>query len=298
MANSLTGKSVLLVEDDTNLTNSLREPLARFGFQALVASSVWEAFKRIKDSPVDAIIASLSIAENEGMSFRERLTGNPATADTPFIGLVPEGKIDMLVDALRGGVDDCLLKPFEPIILVARLQAALARREYYERLAHHDPLTHLLNRPSVLEEITLELARVRRYEHPATLLLLDLDAFAEVNSNEGYAVGNLLLTGLSSVILQSLRRVDIAGRYCGESFLLCLPDTTEDGGLLVANRIQEMLAKTSRAIAEVDLTFSCGLAVAPRDGGEMPELLPKLQRALERAQEQGGGRVEVWRGES
>ena len=289
------GNCVLIVEEDANVTNSMRDYLSRAGFQVRTAMSAWEAFKRVKDGPVDLIISSLDMADADGMSLRDKLTINPATRDIPFFYLVPEGKKDLLVTALRSGVDDCITKPFDPVVLVARIQAVLARRTMYERMARTDPLTHMLNRPTLMEEIGNELQRAARYKHPASLVLLDVDDFSAINAESGFAMGDLLLTCLSGVVMHSIRNVDVAGRYRGECFLLGLPETDAAGAEVVVGRIRETLAKASAPLAGEPLSFCCGIACAPNDGHEMEVLLPRLQHALNHAKEQGKGSVAVWR---
>ncbi len=294
MIQSAEGRNVLLVDSDSSVVNVARDYLTRAGFQVLVASNTWEALKRAKDSPIDIVVASLSSTDHESMSLRDKLFMNPSTREIPFLYLVASGDSDVMVNALRSGVDDCLAKPFDPVMLVARLQAVLLRRSVYERMVRLDPLTRLLNRPTLLDEVHLELERVKRYQHTASLLLLDLEGLSEVNAANGPAMGDLLLTCLSSVILNSLRYVDIPGRYCGDSFLLCLPDTQPDGARIVAERSQELLGKASNTIADAALTMSGGIVQAPEHGDSLETLLPKVQQALDWAKQLGKGTVLVW----
>lgn len=296
MFRSIEGNNVLLVESDSNVVNVARDYLCRAGFQVLVASNSWEALKRAKDSPIDIVVAALSATDHESATLRDKLFLNPNTREIPFLYLVDDGDSDAMVNALRSGVDDCIAKPFDPVMLVARLQAVLLRRSSYERMVRIDPLTRLLNRPTLLDEVRMEMARVKRYKHMASLLLLDVEGLSAINAENGTAMGDLLLTCLSSVMMHSLRNVDIAGRYCGASFLLCLPDTKPEGARIVAARSQDLLGKASKTIANTLLTFRCGIIGAPEHGEDLEVLLPRLHEALDLAKQEGRGSIVVWNG--
>lgn len=86
-----------------------------------------------------------------------------------------------------------------------------------------DALTGLTNRRGIDERIADELARAERYDHPLSLLLLDLDDFKHVNDRDGHAAGDDALRAAAQVIRESLRSIDIPARYGGEEFLVILP---------------------------------------------------------------------------
>jgi two-component system cell cycle response regulator len=287
-------QSILIVEDDSSLLSTMREYLGRAGFGVRTAANGWEALKRVKDGPCDLVIAEITMPDMDGCGLREKFLLGPDTRDIPFLFMTPEDTQEQQLRALRAGVDDILTHPFDPIVLVARVQAVLERRRTYEEMVRVDPLTRLLNRPSVEAEIATELARVARYKRTGTLLLIDIDEFHKVNTESGTNMGDLLLTCLSGVILTSVRNVDIAGRYRGEKFLIYLPETEVEGAAKLARRIQKQVAAIADSVAGYPLSFSCGLAHAPEAGTTLPELYPHLEEALNNAKKQGHGRMAAW----
>ena len=288
------GVTILLVEDDANTLHIMRDYLARANFKIRTAANGWEALKCVKEGAVDLVISELSIADFDGSSLHEKMILNPATRDVPFFFLIPEDQPDNLVHALRSGVDDCITKPFDPIVLVARVQAAIERRRTYEEMVRVDPLTRLLNRPTLQKEVLAELNRVDRYDRPGSMVLLDIDEFSGVNDESGIAMGDLLLTCLAGVVLSSKRNVDIAGRYHGEKFLLYLPETDDLGAEAFAGRMQEKLAVIADSLAGYRLSFSCGLAAVPRDGNKLELLMERLEKALKYAKAHKKGGVAIW----
>jgi two-component system, cell cycle response regulator len=294
MDNSGIAPVVLIVEDDAIALHSMRDYLTRAGFSVRSAGNGWAAIKCLKDGPIDLVIAELSICESDGCNLREKLMLNPGTRDIPFFFLVPQERTDIQVRALRSGVDDCITKPFDPVVLVARVQAVLERRKAYEEMVRVDPLTRLLNRRTLEKEIQEELTRVRRYKRAASLVLMDVDDFATVNTEAGVEMGDLLLTCLAGVILTSVRMMDKAGRYRGESFMLFLPETDDLGAEILTKRIQEKMTALADTLAGFKLDFSCGIVNSPRDGEDWSELQGRLEQALMIAKQNKKGSVVLW----
>ncbi len=289
------GATILIVEDDANTLHSMRDYLQRANFQVVVAVNGWDAMKRMKESPVDLVISELLIADMDGASLREKMMLNPDTRDIPFFFLVPEGNTDVVVRALRSGVDECLTRPFDPVVLVARVQAVLERRRAYEQMVRVDPLTRMLNRPTLETEVVEELSRVERYKRFGSMVLLEPDNFAKVSEESGAAMGDLLLTCLSGVILTQMRNVDKAGRFRGNRILVYMPETDEEGAVAFSKRMQEKLSKIADNVAGYALTFSCGVVTTPADGSTVDVLFQRVARALEHARERNPGGVTVWR---
>src|SRR5205085_12373184 len=82
-----------------------------------------------------------------------------------------------------------------------------------EALATTDPLTRLLNRRALLERLSREVDRAKRYESMLTLLLLDIDHFKRINDERGHLVGDGVLRQIGALVDASVRTVDIAARY-------------------------------------------------------------------------------------
>ncbi|MBX3178153.1 MAG: diguanylate cyclase [Candidatus Hydrogenedentes bacterium] len=288
-------RSVLVVEGDANALHLMRDYLTRANFRVRSASDGWEALKRLKDGPVDLIVTEHAIVDMDGARLREKCMMNPVTREIPFLYLVEGGQTESHVRALRSGVDDCITKPFDPVILVARVQAVLERRRSYEEMVRVDPLTRLLNRPALEKELEEELLRAARYKREASLVMLDVDSFSIVNEDGGVAMGDLLLTCLAGVILTSIRAMDTAGRHQGGKFILFLPETNRAGAAILTRRIQQQLATIATAVAGIELTFSASIVGLPEDGGDLDTLLPRLEQALNQAKaESGPGSVYQW----
>ena len=167
-------------------------------------------------------------------------------------------------------------------LLVDELAVAIQNaRDYHDRLeqAIRDPLTGIYNRRFFLEAVAKELARTRRYESPASLVLIDIDDFKDVNDRFGHAAGDEVLCRLAEVVTDAVRPMDTFARLGGEEFGLLLPQTTQVDALLVADRIRLAIGRAELVTGRC-VTVSAGVATAPEDGVELTELHRRADAAL------------------
>ena len=135
--------------------------------------------------------------------------------------------------------------------------------ERYRALSIIDDLTQLYNSRYFYQQLKMEIDRLDRHDHPLTLLLLDLDDFKAFNDTYGHIEGDQVLFRLGQVIRRCLRKADSAYRYGGEEFTVVLPMTTNEEGIITAERIREELKKESFSPVpdeQVHLTVSIGVA--------------------------------------
>jgi diguanylate cyclase (GGDEF)-like protein/PAS domain S-box-containing protein len=115
----------------------------------------------------------------------------------------------------------------------------LESKKKYELLSITDGLTDLFNLRHFYNQLSLEMDRSRRYRHPLSLILLDVDDFKKYNDTYGHKEGDTVLVHLADVIRSCLRGTDTAYRYGGEEFVVILPETAKDQGRLIAERIRK-----------------------------------------------------------
>lgn len=149
---------------------------------------------------------------------------------------------------------------------VAVQKAALTHlNRVLERQTMTDEVTGLLNRRRLETEIEGEIERARRYKHPLAGILIDIDDFKRINQTRGRPMGDIALQKISSAIRSCIRRVDLAGRYGSDEFLIVLPETLLESARTVAFRIQDKVRnfKIDVPRPELTLTVSIGLFAFP-----------------------------------
>jgi diguanylate cyclase (GGDEF)-like protein len=185
-----------------------------------------------------------------------------------------------------------LLRAFASLASVAvdrgRLASTVAERsEWFERIAHTDPLTGLANERTVARVLELELARAGRQGSEVSLAMFDVDDFQATNQTGGHEAGDDVLRRVAAVLAESVRLVDTVGRIGGDEFVLVAPGSA---GMTVAQRVLDGI-RALPAVAGRPITVSAGVARFPADGASSEGLIAAATAALNRAREEGRGRV-------
>ena len=168
----------------------------------------------------------------------------------------------------------------------ARLGSLAAERsEWFERLAHTDPLTGLANTRTLGRVLELELARAARQGGEVSVALIDVDGLTRVNEAAGHEAGDDVLRAVATVLAESVRLVDTVARYGGDEFVLIAPGAA---GLTVAQRVLDGVAGLAEQHGH-QVSVSVGLARFPTDGASSEELLASAAAALSAARGEGPG---------
>lgn len=161
------------------------------------------------------------------------------------------------------------------------------RSEWFERMAHTDPLTGIANERTVARVLELELARAGRQGGEVSLALFDIDDFRSANASDGHQVGDDILRRVAAVLAESVRLVDTVGRIGGDEFVLVAPGAA---GAVVARRVQEGIAALP-AVAGRAVSVSAGVARFPEDASDAESLIAAATAALALAKDAGSGSV-------
>lgn len=161
------------------------------------------------------------------------------------------------------------------------------------RLATTDSLTGVANRYSFMERCKAEIVRTQRYDHPACVLMIDVDHFKTINDTYGHAAGDKVLVGVGAALREILRDVDIIGRLGGEEFAVLLVETALPGASIVAERIRERFREMSVRSGEHDIKFtvSIGCTSLKKDVAALEASLRVADQLMYKAKQTGRNRV-------
>jgi diguanylate cyclase (GGDEF)-like protein len=157
-----------------------------------------------------------------------------------------------------------------------------------------DPMTGLGNRIALTQAIEREIALGRRHPHPASLLVIDIDHFKQINDTYGHSGGDAVLLDVARTLRRCCRETDALFRFGGEEFVALLPQTDEAGAVIIAERIREVLAQSATVFQERRITVTVSIGVARMQSTDtMLSWFDRADRALYRAKESGRNRVVV-----
>lgn len=168
-------------------------------------------------------------------------------------------------------------------VLVAKQSKILKQQ------AQTDVLTGLGNRRAMEAELETELSRLKRYKGDSCLMILDIDHFKSINDKFGHATGDKALNALANIVKQRLRKCDRIFRYGGEEFVIILPNTELQHGVLLAEYFRELVSHTE-LIDEVNLTISVGVTEMVV-GEDWKTCFERADRHLYVAKKQGRNRT-------
>ncbi len=226
--------------------------------------------------------------------------------ELPVLMMVSDGDEDAIERGLLAGADDVIRSSIGAGEAYARLSVQLRNRRHRESLrklrserdklrvkATVDPLTQVLNRGALEEALLEELDR----GHTFAVMFVDVDHFKKINDKYGHDVGDNVLRALGAHLKRTIRSNDIAGRYGGEEFVVCLSKCDPNFAPTIAERHREWIEKISfpQENHPEKITTSIGVAVFNPEvpDSSLSELLKRADHALYQAKHRGRNRVVV-----
>jgi diguanylate cyclase (GGDEF)-like protein len=164
-----------------------------------------------------------------------------------------------------------------------------------ERRARTDPLTGVLNRRSLLEQLEALCRNARANGLPVAVLFLDLDFFKSINDSHGHAAGDACLAAVIRPIQAELRQSDIVGRYGGEEFIVVLSGADASAAEPIAERIRLRVSEVGIEGHGAPIRLTCSIGVASSDqlGVWGEALVASADAAVYAAKRLGRNRVQV-----
>ena len=173
--------------------------------------------------------------------------------------------------------------------LEALLQELSKAQRNLEASARIDEMTSVNNRHHLFELLESEIARSHRFEHPFSLLFLDIDRFKKINDEFGHIFGDSVIRSTAQITRELIRPANIVGRYGGEEFAIGLVECDSSNAFLVAERLREKLESTEIAYNDHRTTITVSIGVAELGGVDdtLEKLIHRADTALYQAKDAG-----------
>lgn len=165
------------------------------------------------------------------------------------------------------------------------------------RLAITDGLTGVFNRRHFFELAEHEWNRAVRYPAPIAAMMIDADYFKRINDTFGHMIGDEVLRAIAVRCGETIRTIDVMGRFGGEEFAVLLPETTLEQARQAAERLRQYVAATPIITEAGSLPLTVSIGVASRETHAeltLDQLLDRADQALYMAKRQGRNRVCLW----
>ena len=304
-------KKILVIEDEEFVRENIEELLDAEGFDVISAENGRIGVDLAKVMIPDLILCDVMMPELDGYNVLTALRQDSVTAAVPFIFLTAKSAKTDFRQGMELGANDYITKPFTRAELLGAIASRIKYddkvREHYNielqqakeqlnYLIHNDSLTNLPNRLSLRERFKQIQPTDTDNEQLVTILCLGLDRFNQINENLGHAIGDLLLKAVAERLTACVEAGDTVARLDTDQFAIILATTQHKQE--VGNIAQTILESISQTFAlagqEIFITASMGIAIYPRDGQEIEQLLNHANTAMVHAKQQGGDQYQYY----
>ena len=183
----------------------------------------------------------------------------------------------------------------DPVSVVGRAYNQM--RERLQQIVLTDPLSGCYNRRGLNQLAEREVARAIRQKKELAVLAIDLDHFKRINDEYGHLTGDEVIREVGDLLKQTAREADVVARFGGEEFTILAPDSTEEGALILADRVMEAFRQHRFRSLPPDARITTSVGVAAeyaRDDEIAKTLLARADEALYVAKRNGRDQAVVW----
>jgi diguanylate cyclase (GGDEF)-like protein len=295
-----------VVDDSREITDLLVAALATRDWRAHVCATGTAALEAAAMTHPDVILLDVTLPDMDGFAVCKALRAQPATEFTPIIFLTARTLHQEKILGLDIGANDYITKPFQLEELLARIRVSLRTKSLQDslrqsnaellELSNTDPLTGLYNRRYFDGRVHQELARARRYGHPLSCCMIDLDHFKRVNDTYGHLDGDEVLRATARILKGSTREEDVVARYGGEEFVILLMQQDGRSAIKVAEKIRHNIAVYTFVLPSgATLTMTASVGVSAYEGGvsEPARLIHAADMVLYEVKQNGRNQVRL-----
>lgn len=273
----------ILIVDDVTTNLKLAAEVLQGNYKLSMAKSGAQALQFLQKAKPDLILLDIRMPEMDGYQTLDLIKSNPDTANIPVVFLTVDDQRESEIKGLKMGAMDFITKPFEPGIMLSRIDKILQIEELRKNLsisARKDALTGLWNRKHLEDEVERYLDESGQN---AVFLIMDIDNFKQVNDTLGHIMGDAVLECLGHILQNNVGPRDVASRIGGDEFALFLKGEYTDSEIkeyceMLIEQIEGELASVVNNGCKI--TISIGIAQVPMDGYDFVGLYAKADKAL------------------
>lgn len=325
--------NLLIVDDDPMNREILYRHLKNLGYKNIIlADSGKRGLEIVASKTIDLIMLDMMMPEMNGLEMLVHLKSHREWQVIPVIIISALNEKETMLNCIHKGAEDYLIKPYDRVLLKARVSACLDKKflhdrevlnklklesaykelalAYYEleitkneleALSHCDGLTGIANRRYFDKALEREWKAAKREKKFLSLILFDVDYFKKYNDFYGHLAGDDCLCQVAIAASPAIQRPrDTLARYGGEEFAVILPNTDIDGASICAERIRYEIENLHicHSSSPINPYVTASLGVSTLDPytevSVALQLIKEADLALYQAKNEGRNCFKVW----
>ncbi|MBF0559448.1 MAG: diguanylate cyclase [Nitrospirae bacterium] len=292
---------VLIADISAETINVLGQILQNQGYECCFTDSSGDIIEQVYREFPDVIFLTVHIDARHSLKVLEKLKAAPSTREIPVILIGSTRARKTLTRGFQLGAYDYISQPYFKEEVLARLRNIIYVRnktKEIEYMMDRDSLTGLYNRSFFMSRLIEELSWAMSYNEPLSLVMLDIDFFKRINDTYGHRCGDEVLRKMAEVMLRTVRREDVIGRFGGEEFIILMSNTAADSAAELGEALRKAVQDEEFKCADAEalhVTISAGITTFNTLCEPCPDtLIGQADNALYSAKKKGRNRVCVF----
>ncbi|MCH8824029.1 MAG: diguanylate cyclase [Planctomycetes bacterium] len=307
------GRIVVLADHDETSQAHLSQTLTKAGYEVIAVDTARQVIDVLLSQGVALVVASFNLPDMDGVALAKTIASHEGVGITYTILLTEKSDENRLQEAFSAGAADCLRRPIDDSVLIARMRTgermlameqdlehkalevtranaemAVANQELSlanRKLSHAvrtDELTRLPNRRAAMSRLRECWSFSTRHNYPLSCIVIDIDRFKLFNDTYGHLIGDLVLKEVAKTLQATARCEDTVSRVGGEEFLIICPHSSAKEAAIGAERLRRAIEAlvVKHHGRELKITISVGVAEQHSNMTNPEELLKAADRAM------------------
>lgn len=312
--------NILLVNNNQSFQNAVVSSLKKNKSKIYATEGIDNALVDIQKFAIQVAIINWAKGDFDVEALCRRIRKIKMNRYIHLLVVTTRDREDMLDKLLDAGASDFVYKPFGKEELLSRIKIAehvikleeeiIRNKRKIIKLVKEDPVTGLLNRRSLLDEMLKEMGRASREMKYMSSLMASITNFKELAEIHGMSAMDEVLDECGRRMKTSCRPYDKLGRFTVSDFLLFLPDSGKNNADKVARRIMTSIVKKPIFVKDARIQLSLSIGIAELDPTQISKsntvdsnllndlildaLIKKSEMAIKRSLRMGGNRIETF----